>query len=509
MIVTQEPYATVEEDYAHAALRLLWMVCRKTDERTLLCATVEMYPHEVTPPSSSSRRVGKTHRHIVSASESVVTASEGLRWFTAAESGTATLPADEMAPHAEPLSLSDVAPEPFRGLMTTLELLPLASRWHHSPRVRRLVPSRSPLHQLSDAERAAILRLVQREVVPDLGQFPEYLGALQLVLPNPILRDVEVRQIGNTESGWQLVVAMTPRAHRTVVGLQLLIEEERGETLGLLAAIPVEHPVVRVTLPRSLAAVRERVVDQRRGCIFDGAFGVFNPGAVLNTVLSVRGRHVTMDDPSESYEVSLVVDGISSTTIPRRGDPNDGFTRLRACASVRERQAAGDANQRWFFGSSREATNELRRLFGAADDAILLCDPYFGATDFRRIVLAISNTNHPVRILAGKPRLKQPQSTRQNGAELLDAVREAQAAGPMNPVEIRVLKGSKHPAVHDRFLCFGTDQAWMLGSSLNKFGERGTMMVRVPNPEPLIHALESVWRSSMTLEAWLQVGDDE
>jgi hypothetical protein len=59
----------------------------------------------------------------------------------------------------------------------------------------------------------------------------------------------------------------------------------------------------------------------------------------------------------------------------------------------------------------------------------------------------------------------------------------------------------KHPAVHDRFLYVG-ERLWMLGSSLNHFGGRGTLMVSVPDPDPVLEDLERVWDDSQELNDW-------
>ena len=60
----------------------------------------------------------------------------------------------------------------------------------------------------------------------------------------------------------------------------------------------------------------------------------------------------------------------------------------------------------------------------------------------------------------------------------------------------------KRPTIHDRFL-FAGERHWMLGASINGFGKRGTLMVIVPDPEPLAEDLRSVWDSSLTLTDWL------
>ena len=69
-----------------------------------------------------------------------------------------------------------------------------------------------------------------------------------------------------------------------------------------------------------------------------------------------------------------------------------------------------------------------------------------------------------------------------------------------NPISIRLMKG--RPEVHDRFLIVD-DQAWSLGSSLNEFGDRGTLLLKVPYTPWLLPHLEAAWQRADALDAWL------
>ena len=59
--------------------------------------------------------------------------------------------------------------------------------------------------------------------------------------------------------------------------------------------------------------------------------------------------------------------------------------------------------------------------------------------------------------------------------------------------------GSGAESIHDRFLLCD-DKVWMLGSSLNAYGTRGTMLLRLPEPKSVIQELERVWEKAKTLE---------
>jgi hypothetical protein len=186
-------------------------------------------------------------------------------------------------------------------------------------------------------------------------------------------------------------------------------------------------------------------------------------------------------------------------------------------------------------------------------------DPYFGGDDVRRIILAIPEPEISVRILTSHMHLRRlridPQDEsahhpapahsvrriagrcasafragwsvvlrglravlqeewgnarpsdridQSEGAYLARCIAETAALPHSNPISIRVMPG-RQPAIHDRFLC-EPDRLWMLGSSINSFGKRGTLMIVVPDPEPVLEDLERVWDDSAPLEEWLAQG---
>jgi hypothetical protein len=71
----------------------------------------------------------------------------------------------------------------------------------------------------------------------------------------------------------------------------------------------------------------------------------------------------------------------------------------------------------------------------------------------------------------------------------------------MNPVSVRVMSGSP-PPLHDRLVTVD-DEMWMLGSSLNAFGSRGTMLLRVLDPTPVMIDVQRLWDDAQDFGSWL------
>jgi hypothetical protein len=132
-------------------------------------------------------------------------------------------------------------------------------------------------------------------------------------------------------------------------------------------------------------------------------------------------------------------------------------------------------------------------------------DAYLDATDLVEVVLAVGRNDIPVRILSSRKELVKDVAgggSVKKGEVLLSLRKRLHSEQHLNGFEIRVMSG-KDPMIHDRFLALD-DRLWLLGSSLNNFGARGTMMLAVPDPEPVLSALEEAWNESEPLEAWLE-----
>ena len=67
--------------------------------------------------------------------------------------------------------------------------------------------------------------------------------------------------------------------------------------------------------------------------------------------------------------------------------------------------------------------------------------------------------------------------------------------------KICVLSGKSSP-VHDRFLVID-GEVWLSGNSLSTLGQRAGMIVRLPEPDPVIKRLEAFWLDARVLSEWL------
>ena len=119
-------------------------------------------------------------------------------------------------------------------------------------------------------------------------------------------------------------------------------------------------------------------------------------------------------------------------------------------------------------------------------------------------MLAVGRDDITVRVLSSAEVLQKVPAEKAalpGGEALLDVLRQVRSHDRMNPFEIKVMTGDR-PGVHDRFLVVD-DRIWLLGSSLNEFGSRGTMMVSLPDPAPVREQLANAWNDAVDLETWV------
>ena len=509
-VVCPDPLATIEDDYGAAIIRLAWAVDRRTGNRILLCAAVELVPREVPPPDTSSETCTEVSaRFFVYARHITVTVRRALAWFEDAAMGTALRPSSDgtlppcVTADAPTFGLAPLEREPpGAAMLIPTTCVPFAADWQHSARVRQLVPDAGPLDAWTNEERARATAWLKEECHLDFEVLPEFAGSIHLIAPNPLFRESFLRYEVDEHGRHQLLFAVKPRAGQSAAGLELIIEEQRATGAGVLARVTLDGPIVRVELPHRPSNVRERVIDPQRGLLlFDEHFRFLGGVSfAMNVELVSMVRRVEPSTPADTYEVPLVGSLRTSSLIGQVKEAR-GVARLHGAAVDRDRRARGAKEQRWFRDRTKDAVEELRALVGPAKGSVFLCDPYFGGEDLLRVVAAIRDPATVVEVLASAMHLKRPRLAGNEGEHLARRMEELRAAHPANEIEVRVMAGHTS-TIHDRFLMAG-EKLWMLGASINGFGNRGTLMVTVPDPKPVTEDLRLIWDSSPTLTDWL------
>jgi hypothetical protein len=514
------PLATLASDYERAVVHIAWALRKKSKERTLLFAWVELLPTEVPPPVDDGDiegKLGAKSEHRLYVRHVVVPAEQAVRWYLTCRQGTAVLPAEDghLPDHdkeegARTIRLGDLGEEPpWPGLVCVEDRegeTPFCPVWHECPRVHHLVPLVDfDLTKLwpSEPARANAVAVLSELLHFDLADYPEYLGSVHLVAPNPVFRELEVRREPVSTEGREAVLfRLLPRVGQDIDGLELSVREDRASGVGAARTVPVHRPIVRMVFDRKPATRSESVTDRTRGMLFASKGGIFIDQFQFSTSFGPSPTRVVQVPGAAPYEVPLQLPASSQSTVEWESRAPQGGPRIQSANLARRRHVRA-GGQRWFSGAKEEATAALRELLYEAQREVLIVDPYFGAAEVNGFALAVGKVDVPVLLLTSAEVLrKEVREGVEKGDALLAQLKHVASQRYTNKISVRVMTGTR-PGVHDRFFVVD-DRVWLLGSSLSEFGSRGTMMVALPEPAPVREKLLDAWREAEDLEVWLK-----
>lgn len=136
----------------------------------------------------------------------------------------------------------------------------------------------------------------------------------------------------------------------------------------------------------------------------------------------------------------------------------------------------------------------IKRIIDSAHRICYICDPYFDIEAFDEFIWHIKKLNVSVNILSSKEGFNKKQLK-----ELKQRI-DIYNKKIKNQISCKVLIG-KESRLHDR-LIIADDNVWMLGASLNHFGERATTLIRVPKEykPKMIDTITQWWNNSEIAE---------
>ncbi|MDC3959978.1 VPA1262 family N-terminal domain-containing protein [Polyangium jinanense] len=509
-----DPLATFDDDYATAVLHIAWDLHTQTKERTLLFGLVELLPTEVPPPFENDDEekepclLRKTN-HRIFLRRVVMPAREALRWYLDCRRGVGGLPDKPGEDPARKLLLSDLGEDPpWPNLLCVSgdnATPPFCPPWQENPRVHHLIPLSEPgiMKVWRDAEREKATDWLSDRLHFRFDEYPEYWGSVHLVAPNPVYRDLEMRSRPGMPLRGSLFLRFQPRAGQTVEGLSMICRPNSWMGPVDIRHIIVKARILRIESEARVTDVQDEVIDLKRGLLAQGSYA-FPTGFNLQVNMVTSRVRVAGKTPEESFEVDRVDKGDKIVTNETERTPSARERMAEAQRQRMRKRHVDSRSQRWFSGAKVEATSVVRELIHPAKREVLLVDPYFGPNELT-FALAVRQEGIPIQILSSvemlKNRCEEEGQEKEQGEALLANLDRLGAEDRLNPMAIRVMTGDR-PAIHDRFLLVD-DRVWLLGSSLNEFGSRGTMLVSLPDPEAVRGHLRKAWDDAKDLRVWV------
>lgn len=441
---------------------------------------------------------------------------DGIQWYRACTNGSMAVPGKDASPPTV-VRLNQLGDDPpWPHVVVEVEEFwsqsefwgarPGGSRWH------RLVPL-TPVDitsgwGTSEFEKARDFFL--SEVHLDVLSRSVLLGSCHLRLPNPVFRDLHLR-VG---SDWRSVtVGLELYPDQSADDLELTFWNQRSWGATGVRRVTLQPGANVLHVPEGVEEVTRAVTCRKRGLLHQTRPHGFV--ASLDIAANLVSEQRRVETPKGAYTVGVV--GHSRPIQVGTPRPVSALTRLAVDEGQQRRERAWAATAfQWFDNDNVGGTQAIRDIIQAASKSVDLLDPYFGHRDFLEFALATTRHGLPFRVLTSADFCasgEDPDLKIERGEALATTLDSVRSQDPRLNIEIRVMPGQKSP-VHDRFLIVdGT--VWVLGASLNEFGSRGTLLMKLPaSPEqgtsgsPAFSVPSSVfdehWRTSDALPDWVK-----
>ena len=334
---------------------------------------------------------------------------------------------------------------------------------------------------------------------------------LCMLAPNPVFRSIEPTRVeGATEgSGETVAYKVVARQGQRLDGLRLEVVNERLR--GRMEPLVHEFGGDAIAVLEFPAEVSKEGLTVTHPTL--GLLSWHEPLPLLRSIhtrMEIVQRRKRIQVPSggrkrPGYEYEVAEVGLESEDVVGDALKNPDIVSRLAGAEHRRslRRAAKDYDQQWFHRMPGDAACYVRQRIGRARETVLIVDPYFAGRELLAFGHAIRRPGVELRILTSAQGfgLDCEGSSQSDAAkQLMDVSDQTFKDYPVRPA-IRVLTGDP-PTVHDRFLIVD-GSVWFSGNSLHTLGERAGVIVRLPDPAPIITKLEAFWRSSQPLSDWL------
>ncbi len=533
------PQKTIKEDYNSAVIHLAWDWDKQIQQGTLIFAMVELLPlnivHSALETDVIRKQLDHSGNHYVNMQQYQVVVDEAIKWYEACREGAAS---ELKSNNPREYKLALLSEEPAWPRLTTaidsdLHIVPFLADWHRCPRLHHLIPVQEDfITSLWNAEQQdKALTWLSEHLFFDFKDYPELLGSIHLIAPNPVFNGLDIKEIpGYVTESVLLKFYLWPG--QAVDGLELSVRDIRPTGAVNIRNINLTAPALKIDFGHEIYKLDISITCPRRGVLFWNNPVSFIRSISLNANVQTARRKMILTD--ETRESSLeretnIIHPDSSTIIGKEQPLPPALEAIVEAQKMRRRRSdAKHLDQYLFSEQADEAETFVRGVIGPARKRVLIVDPYFTTLyELIKFGLAPERPSVSVQILTsgkGFKQLAHEQCIQKSSEGIPDLLKlsknkfEAKDYGKIfdqfcqelskqsrtviNTIEIKVMTG-KEPDVHDRFIV-ADNNVWLIGSSLNKFGKRLTTTVRLPDPDPVRNALERVWNEAEDLHQWIQ-----
>ena len=531
--------------YAGAVIRLATLQKQRDQAGQLLFATVSLLPRgRSLPPSMEGLHrcpVGKTGETVFFR-RVLLSAQEAVKWYRSLGSGDDSSPTPSQSRERnrydgikiEVSALIDDPTWPYLGLPIGEGLFAHPSgRSHPAPfignapsRVHRRFGSQDGFALMLADDKA--VTFVARRLHIDLRLYREYLGSIVLVVPDPMLKQIDHFMIpASNDRGERIFYHFVPRAGESPSDLKLTTFDKQNHLLTDFATQDIpSNGILDIDKGNCIGEYGYIVSHPKHGVLAYSPPRPFLRQVGFNVEIASPETKIVRVPINESANSQYMEYQAARQSLPATrsliGDalriPNVN-ARVAIAASLREKLASSEQyGQRWFPDGSREEAmrfiqGELRR----AKSRVMIADPYLAGLQLGQFLYAVNPETTPVTLLTSRLAFKSikqksvktawweiiieglgfkskqqvPSKIKDFDQRLAQMERDAKIAA-----KVYVLQS---PILHDRFLVID-DAVWFLGNSLNTLGDKASLLVKLPNPDEVIDQLEGMLKQAMSFD---------
>jgi len=484
-----KPYVLKQPgDYTWAVLHIAWY--RDGKDRHLVFGFVELVPAELSKPEGTTEVSFKVNQlgkqSYLYFKRLVITVDDALKWYEECRQGNVVLLNN---PKPAQLTLNTFKEEPtWPTLVTTAEMpfVPFSARAHHLLQLTLL-----PQVQLVRDD-AKAMGWLSEHVFFDFLKYPEQVGSLHLVAQNPVYRSFR-HTLGKMPDGREASdIHFIARKGQSLGNLSLHMDECRPMGKVDCRTYPVTSPYMQIPHVGRTDRIGISVLSDTYGVL-----DFYEPACFLgqlNFNMSIGGTTKIIEIPGadgETYEVPVYAEG-TSMVVGETSTEKSAADHLHIAKTKRETLARAEKlGQMWFYDNPTEARDFIRAQIGLARRRLMIIDPYFASVELYNYALATRFADVKVDIVTSSEVLKKydkVQNLREAGDVLLQQLEAHKELAKFN---VTVMTGNNVSPIHDRFLVID-DTVWFVGNSLHTIGQRAGMMIKLPNPLPVLQDLESI-----------------
>lgn len=535
--------------YAGAVIRLATLQRQRGQAGCLLFATVSLLPcgRPLPPPMDGPPHrcpVGKTGETVFFR-RALLSVQDAVDWYRSLGHGEDTTPIPSKPEERdsrydgiriETANLNDSPTWPHLGLPMEGGMFAFHSgRSHPAPfignapaRIHRRLGSQDGFDAML-ADDAAVA-FVARRLHVDLRLYREYLGSATLIVPDPVLKQIDHFMIPATaDKGECIFYRFVPRAGTSLAGLKLTTFDEQADLLTDLSTydIPADG-ILDIDKGDCIGTYGYAVTHPEHGVLAYSPPYPFVRQIGLNShAISSGGMTVSVPTGESANSPRIEYQAAQRSSISTQsliGEPAripNISGRIATAAAVRDKIANAKLyGQRWFpDGSREEAMDFIRGELRRAKTRVVIADPYLAGLQLDQFLYAVNPETVSVTLLTSglafktvrqnssnvgcwkrikerfgfHSRKKEPSKIGDFDKRLAQLEREAKLTAKTYVLQSAVL--------HDRFLLID-DAVWFLGNSLNTLGDKASVIVKLPNPDEVIGRLDDMLKQATPFDEY-------